>query len=154
MTSSICIGMFSLTNCSTNSQPFTLTTRDTTMATTTKAKTKARKKYDGPTGEEKLVMELVELMQRGVSPWKKDWGGTATFRNLITGHEYQGANPAVLHMYMQAREFTLPLFCGAGQPRKQALASARVPRLATSSGLNSAQQKPRTRRGTRSRRQR
>ena len=90
------------------------------MATTTtaKTKTKARKKYDGPTGEEKLVMELVELMQRGVSPWKKDWGGTASFRNLITGHQYQGANPAVLHMYMQAREFSLPLFCGAGQAKK------------------------------------
>ena len=41
------------------------------MATTTKTKTKARKKYDGPTGEEKLTMELIELMQRGVSLGRK-----------------------------------------------------------------------------------
>ena len=88
------------------------------MATTTKAKTKARKKYDGPTGEEKLVMEIIELMEQGVNIWKKDWAGCSYFRNLITGHMYQGANIAVLEMYMSARGFELPLFCGAGQAKK------------------------------------
>jgi len=41
------------------------------MATATKAKPRARKAYEGPSAEEKLVSSLVELLESGVNPWRK-----------------------------------------------------------------------------------
>ena len=97
------------------------------MATTTKAKTKtkARKKYDGPTGEEKLVMELVELMQRRQS-MEERLGRHSSFRNLITGHEYQ--EPTLQFCICTCRPGSSPCRCSVvlAKPRKQGLVSARV----------------------------
>ena len=74
-------------------------------ATATKAKPKARKAYDGPSAEEKLVSSLVELLESGVNPWRKEWDCQASgnHRNLLTGHEYRGSNPALLEFQMAVR---------------------------------------------------
>ena len=95
------------------------------MATTTKttkpaSKGKARKTYDGPTAEEKLCTELVQLLEQGVNPWRRDWaqlGQQGQHRNLLTGANYRGSNPAVLEMYSACRGFTLPLWLGGAQAK-------------------------------------
>lgn len=91
-----------------------------TMATATKARPRARKTYEGPTAEEKLCTALVELLEAGVNPWRKDWQSVAQqgqHRNLITGQPYRGSNPAVLEMWSACRGFSLPLWLGAGQAK-------------------------------------
>jgi antirestriction protein ArdC len=91
------------------------------MATATATKTrKARPVYDGPSADEKLVAQLVELMNAGVNPWRKEWTGQQSSRhiNLATGKPYQGCNPAVLQFQMAARGSTLALWCGLAQAKK------------------------------------
>jgi antirestriction protein ArdC len=90
------------------------------MATTTKARPRARKTYEGPTAEEKLCTALVELLERGVNPWRKDWASVAQsgqHRNLITGQPYRGSNPAVLEMWAACRGYSLPLWLGVAQAK-------------------------------------
>ena len=93
----------------------------TATATATKAKTKTRKAYDGPSAEEKLVSSLVELLESGVNPWRKEWDCQASgnHRNLLTGHEYRGSNPALLEFQMAVRGSTIPLWLGAAQAKAQ-----------------------------------
>ena len=84
--------------------------------------TKKRKTYDGPKPEEKLVKELVELMQgTKLSPWQRDWCLIGTHQNPTTGNEYHGGNVALLDMYMAARVYDLPLWMGYGQAKKAGL---------------------------------
>ena len=83
------------------------------------ARTK-RKKYDGPTAEEKLTQSLIELLEKGTSPWRKEWrteAGQGRHANLITGNPYMGANPALLEMYANIRGHELNLWAGAGQAK-------------------------------------
>ena len=88
------------------------------MATATRANKKPARTYDGPTAEEKLVTALVELLEQGVNPWRRDWiQGGGAHRNLLTGHTYRGSNPAILAMWSVARGFTLPLWLGAAQAK-------------------------------------
>ena len=89
------------------------------MTTTTK---RARKTYEGPTAEEKLCAELVQLLEAGVNPWRRDWakqGQQGQHRNLLTGANYRGSNPAVLEMYSACRGFALPLWLGGAQAKQQ-----------------------------------
>lgn len=82
--------------------------------------TRARKTYDGPTAEEKLCTELVQLLEQGVNPWRRDWaqlGSRGQHRNLLTGANYRGSNPAVLEMYSACRGFSLPLWLGGAQAK-------------------------------------
>ena len=84
--------------------------------------TKKRKTYDGPKPEEKLVKELVELMQSTeLSPWQKEWCCIGTHQNPTTGNDYHGGNVALLDMYMAARVYDLPLWMGYGQAKKAGL---------------------------------
>ena len=84
--------------------------------------TKKRKTYDGRKPEEKLVKELVELMQgTKLSPWQRDWCLIGTHQNPTTGNEYHGGNVALLDMYMAARVYDLPLWMGYGQAKKAGL---------------------------------
>jgi len=90
------------------------------MATAAKARPRARKTYEGPTAEEKLCSALVELLEKGVNPWRKDWASVAAagqHRNLITGAAYRGSNPAVLEMWAACRGYSLPLWLGIGQAK-------------------------------------
>ncbi len=89
-----------------------------TMATATKK----RKTYDGPKPEEKLVAELIELMQgTALSPWQREWCCIGSHQNPTTGNEYHGGNVALLDMYMAARVYDLPLWLGYGQAKKAGL---------------------------------
>lgn len=91
------------------------------MTTTTRKQSKSRKTYEGPTAEEKLCQAIVELIESGVNPWRREWrkGLGGGHCNLITGKSYQGSNPALLECYQVARGYELPLWCGASQARQK-----------------------------------
>jgi antirestriction protein ArdC len=80
------------------------------------------KKYDGPSPAEKLVDSLVELMEAGQAPWRREWsggsGGTAPI-NLATGHRYRGSNVALLVLQQYIRGSSLPLWIGRSQARER-----------------------------------
>ena len=68
--------------------------------------------------EELIVNELIEAIESGNTKlWRKDWSVKGGFRNVLTGHEYQGGNPALLCLQSSIRNWHLPLFMGAGQAR-------------------------------------
>lgn len=90
------------------------------MATTTRAR-KGRT-YEGPTAEEKLTAALVELLEKGTNPWRRDWaqlGQQGQHRNFLTGAAYRGSNPAVLEMWAACRGYTMPLWLGTAQAKGQ-----------------------------------
>ena len=83
---------------------------------------KSRPPYEGPTPEEKLVAALLQVLDAGVNPWRKDWQTTAAngeHRNLMTGVPYRGSNPAILEMWSACKGHSLPLWIGGGQAKKQ-----------------------------------
>jgi antirestriction protein ArdC len=97
-------------------------TTTTTKRAAAKQGSKARKTYEGPTAEEKLCAALIELLEAGVNPWRKEWAngpGAGRHRNLLTGACYRGSNPAVLEMWSACRGFSLPLWLGMGQAKQQ-----------------------------------
>ena len=68
--------------------------------------------------EELIVNELIEAIESGNTKlWRKEWTVKGGFRNVLTGHEYQGGNPALLCLQSSIRNWHLPLFLGAGQAR-------------------------------------
>ena len=67
--------------------------------------------------EEVIVNDLIEALENGVSPWRKEWTVKGGFRNVLTQNEYKGSNPALLCMYSAIRGWHLPLFIGAGQAK-------------------------------------
>ena len=71
--------------------------------------------------EDKLLEDIVVLMDSSdLPPWQKPWAGHAgNHRNLITGHEYRGANPLLLEMGMMMRESTTPLWIGSAQAKAE-----------------------------------
>lgn len=84
-----------------------------TTATRSKAKPKSKK----PTPEEKLVEELINLMESGKQPWRKEWDCTNAGKqqNILSHHIYTGQNPALLAFYQMARGYPLPLWAGGKQ---------------------------------------
>lgn len=89
-----------------------------TETTTSRAKG-ARREYDGPSAEEKLVTSLVAMLESGVNPWRREWATMGPHRNVLTGHAYRGANPALLEMYNAIKGATLPLWVGIAQAKAQ-----------------------------------
>ena len=117
-----------LAGAGTTPNSFTVSPGLTTMATTSKpGKTKARKKYDGPTGVISAWISSADGEASSGLALEDRLGGTATFRNWITGHEYQGANLAVLHMYMLFSKDHLHQVLRSGQFMK-ALQLPNIPR--------------------------
>jgi antirestriction protein ArdC len=89
-------------------------------ATTTKPRNRGKKAYDGPTPEEKLCADLVALLERGTTPWRREWQAEqGRHRNLITGAEYRGGNPILLELGAMLRGHTLPLWLGGAQAKDQ-----------------------------------
>lgn len=87
-------------------------------ATTNRPRT--RKRYDGPTPEEKLTADLVALMEQGTAPWRREWTGhQGEHRNLLSGHHYRGANPLLLELGGMLRGHTLPLWLGGAQAKAE-----------------------------------
>jgi len=82
--------------------------------------------------EERLVADLIALMEQGVSPWRRPWreeGGRHV--NLASGHAYRGVNPALLTLGMQLRGSDLPFWCGWGEARRLGVAPRRGSRGVT-----------------------
>ena len=48
--------------------------------------------------EESLVASLIQLMEAGTAPWRRDWDSTGGGHhlNLISGRPYRGSNPVLL----------------------------------------------------------
>jgi len=66
------------------------------------------KKADYVKPEQVIVNELIEALESGNTKlWRKEWSVKGGFRNVLSGHEYKGSNPALLCL----------LFIGAGQAK-------------------------------------
>ncbi|MDM7953262.1 MAG: ArdC family protein, partial [Cyanobium sp. CZS 25K] len=79
-----------------------------------------RKKFDGPTPEEAMVRDLIELLEAGRTPWRRPWdcrsGGI--HMNLLSGRAYRGGNPILLELGMAMRGAELPFWCGFAEAKK------------------------------------
>lgn len=75
--------------------------------------------YDGPSPEEVLVDDLIQLMEKGETPWRKEWEArTSRHVNLFSNHFYSGSNIILLEMGMAMRGASMPYWCGAAEARK------------------------------------
>ena len=71
-----------------------------------------------PSPEEKLVADLIALMEQGTAPWRREWQGhQGAHRNLVTGKAYRGSNPLLLEFGALLKGHTLPLWLGAAQAK-------------------------------------
>ena len=76
--------------------------------------------------EERLVADLIALMEAGQSPWRRPWReGSGVHVNLITGRPYRGSNPVLLTLGLHLRGSSLPYWCGWGEARRLDLAPRR-----------------------------
>jgi antirestriction protein ArdC len=84
------------------------------------AASKFRRSFDGPTPEEAMVRDLIELLEAGVTPWRKPWDcrGGGVHMNLLTGRAYRGGNPILLELGRAMRGASLPFWCGFAEARK------------------------------------
>ncbi len=82
--------------------------------------THRRKKFDGPSPEEAMVRDLIELLEAGTTPWRKPWDctGGGVHINLLTGRAYRGGNPILLELGMAMRGSSLPFWCGFAEAKK------------------------------------
>jgi len=77
---------------------------------------KAKKDFFKP--EELIVNELIQALESGNTKlWRKEWTVKGGFRNVLSGHQYKGSNPALLCLQSSIRGWHLPLFLGAGQAK-------------------------------------
>ena len=68
--------------------------------------------------EELIVNELIQALESGNTKlWRKEWTVKGGFRNVLSGHQYKGSNPALLCLQSSIRNWHLPLFIGAGQAK-------------------------------------
>ena len=79
-----------------------------------------KKKYDGPRPEEVLVMDLIDLMEQGKTPWRREWNkNQAHHINFLTNHQYSGSNIVLLEFGMCMKDnAVLPFWCGGAEARK------------------------------------
>ena len=76
--------------------------------------------------EERLVADLIALMEAGQAPWRRPWReGSGVHVNLITGRPYRGSNPVLLTLGLHLRGSSLPYWCGWGEARRLDLAPRR-----------------------------
>ena len=74
----------------------------------------------GPSPEDKLVADLIALIEQGTAPWRREWQGhQGAHRNLLTGHAYRGSNPLLLEFGALLKGHTLPLWLGGAQGKDQ-----------------------------------
>jgi antirestriction protein ArdC len=72
-----------------------------------------------PAPEEKLVANLIALLEAGTTPWRREWDGLTGdhHRNLLSGRRYSGANPALLSLAQHLRGSALPYWCGFAEAK-------------------------------------
>ena len=73
--------------------------------------------------EEQILEDLMNIINsnKNKSPWHRPWTPTnqGNHTNFLTNHEYSGANPLLLEMYMFSRGQDLPLWAGYSQAKQQ-----------------------------------
>ena len=82
--------------------------------------------------EERLVVDLIALMEGGGCPWRRPWreeGGHHV--NLLSGRAYRGANPVLLSLGMGLRGSELPYWCGWGEAQRLGVSPRRGSRGVT-----------------------
>ena len=98
----------------------TATTSRAHRPTTSRGGRKASGSDRGPSPEEKLVADLIALIEQGTAPWRREWQGhQGVHRNLLTGHAYRGSNPLLLEFGALLKGHTLPLWLGGAQAKAQ-----------------------------------
>lgn len=82
------------------------------------------RRQDGPSPEEKLVSSLIEMMQAGLAPWRREWDASSGghHANLFSGHRYRGTNPVLLTIGMHMRGSALPYWCGFNEAKAHGVA--------------------------------
>ncbi|MCT0218236.1 DUF1738 domain-containing protein [Synechococcus sp. CS-1329] len=87
---------------------------------TSRGSRKASGSDRAPSPEEKLVADLIALIEQGTAPWRREWQGhQGAHRNLLSSHEYRGSNPLLLEFGALLKSHTLPLWLGAAQAKAQ-----------------------------------
>lgn len=82
--------------------------------------------------EERLVADLIALMEQGAAPWRRPWRErSGAHVNLVSGRAYRGANPVLLSLGMALRGSDLPFWCGWGEARRLGVAPRRGSRGVT-----------------------
>ena len=76
-----------------------------------------------PTSAELLVEAIIQLLEAGTTPWRREWDSTGGGHhvNLLSGHRYRGANPILLCLGMHLRGSALPYWCGFAEARAQGI---------------------------------
>lgn len=75
---------------------------------------------------ERLVADLIALMERGQAPWRRPWREeSGQHVNLCSGQPYRGSNPVLLSLGMHLRGSALPYWCGWGEARRLGVAPRR-----------------------------
>ncbi len=71
---------------------------------------------------EKLVDSLIQLLEMGTTPWRREWDSTGGHHvNLLSGHRYRGANMILLTLGMHLRGSALPYWCGFAEAKAQGI---------------------------------
>jgi antirestriction protein ArdC len=84
------------------------------------ASSRSRRVHSGPSPTEAMVADLIALLERGTTPWRRPWdaSGGGHHVNLLSGHRYSGANPILLTLGMHLRGSSVPFWCGFAEARK------------------------------------
>ena len=74
----------------------------------------------GPSPTEAIVADLIALLERGTTPWRRPWDASSGGHhcNLLSGHRYTGTNPILLTLGMHLRGSALPFWCGFAEAKK------------------------------------
>lgn len=85
--------------------------------------TTRRHTFSGPSPEEAMVRDLIELLEAGSTPWRRPWDsrGGGVHINLLSGRAYRGGNPILLELGMAMRGAELPFWCGFAEAKKLGL---------------------------------
>ena len=76
--------------------------------------------------EDRLVADLIALMEAGQAPWRRPWReASGPHVNLLSGRPYRGSNPVLLTLGLHLRGSSLPFWCGWGEARRLDLAPRR-----------------------------
>lgn len=76
--------------------------------------------------EDRLVADLIALMEAGQAPWRRPWReASGPHVNLLSGRPYRGSNPVLLTLGLHLRGSSLPFWCGWGEARRLGLAPRR-----------------------------
>ena len=85
---------------------------------TTSAPRKSKTAYDPNKGYEELANSLIELMEKGVNPFRRSWTRESQHTNFSTGDEYQNGNLICLEIARITRGYKSPYRLGFGQAKK------------------------------------